>query len=115
MERRLYFYHTEVIAMQHRNQYDHESSEPGYKAYISNIGWRHKFTVIHEEVDGEERLVKVDKGGHSRVLVETPECARNNLYYRAWMILQNEYQYSGIWTDNRGTTVGFKESPMDRI
>jgi len=102
--------------MQHQNQYNHFESEPHYKAHISNISWRYRFTVIHEEFDGEEQLVKVEKGGYHRtVLVKTPECPRNTLYYHAWMKLSEEYQYNGIWTDNRGTTIGFKESPMDRI
>lgn len=79
-------------------QLRHEESEQHYKAYISNIGWRHKFTVTHEEDAEGERVVKIDESGQRTVLSTSQEFPNNTLYFQAWKVLKTEFQWNGVCT-----------------
>lgn len=78
----------------HTNTYDHANSESGYKRYISNIAYRFKFEVIEDQ----DMIWKVEDGVSTK-LADGEEIARNTIWYSAWMKLQEEYGYSGIWKD----------------
>jgi hypothetical protein len=74
----------------HQNTYNHEESEPSYQRYISNIAYRFKFEVVHEE----DRILKIENGVET-VVISTDEAPRNTLNYHAWMKLKDEYGYYG--------------------
>jgi hypothetical protein len=74
----------------YQNTYDHDESEPDYRRHISNIAYRFKFDVIYED----EQVLKIENG-KTTVLTTSAETPRNTLCWKAWMILQEEYGYSG--------------------
>jgi hypothetical protein len=78
----------------HQNIYNHDESEPVYRKHISNIAYRFKFKVIYEE----DRILK-EENGITTVIVDASETPRNTLCWKAWLELQHEYGYSGIWKD----------------
>jgi len=71
----------------HQNTYNHEESEIGYRRYISNISYKHKFKVIYED----EQILK-EEDGQISVIVSVEEVPRNTLCWKAWMKLQKEYE-----------------------
>lgn len=67
-----------------------------YKEHISNIGFRYHFDVelcegtIYKVVDGEKTVV-----------LECGEYKESEMWWKAWLILDREYEYGGIWDDQR--------------
>ncbi len=75
-----------------------------YKRHISNISWRFKFDVVEEE-DG---IYKVD-GDVRTLLTEDWKDWPAKWWWHAWVKLSDEYKFSGIWTDERGSKIGYEE------
>lgn len=66
-----------------------------YKHYAGNIAWRYKFQLVEEE-DG---IYKLENG--IRTLLSEAAKQPEQRWWKAWLRLSDEYNFSGIWTDEQ--------------
>lgn len=76
--------------MGHNTRYNHVSSEPHYRHYISEICYRLGFEIDREDRSDLDIIWKIE--GDSRVkYLDSNEVARNELWFRTWKKLLDEY------------------------
>lgn len=64
--------------------------DKAYREHISNIAYRFKFAVVYEEDS-----ISVVKDGTITEIVNSDECSRDSMAWKAWRILAEQYDYCG--------------------